>query len=86
MDDEAATGPVGASERRGYLGGSPGEQPPLQVRAQFRTNRNWEFVLGLNRGACARGGAQYGQNSESYAAVEQNGAKNNPLSSPSPKP
>jgi CRISPR-associated Cas5-like protein len=37
-------------------------------RAQFLKNRSWELVVGLNRGACARGGAQHGQNSESFAA------------------
>src|ERR1039458_2990028 len=70
MSDEAETGSAGASDRRGHPGGSPGEQSPLQSRAAFIKNRSWELVFGLNRGACARGGAQHGQNSESYGAVE----------------
>jgi hypothetical protein len=70
MTDEAATGPTGAPDRRGHPRGSPGEQSPLQARAAFLKNRSWELVVGLNRGACARGGAQHGQNSESYAALE----------------
>jgi hypothetical protein len=70
MSDEAEIGPAGAPDRRGHPRGSPGEQSPLQARAQFLKNRSWELVVGLNRGACARGGAQYGQNSESYAALE----------------
>jgi hypothetical protein len=68
MDDEAAIGSAGASDRPGHPGGSPGEQSPLQTRAQFLKNRSWEFVVGLNRGACARGGAQHGFNSETQAA------------------
>jgi hypothetical protein len=70
MTDEAEIGPAGAPDRRGHPRGSPGEQSPLQARAAFLKNRSWELVVGLNRGACARGGAQHGQNSESYAALE----------------
>src|SRR5213594_792815 len=70
MADATPTGPAGAPDRPGHPGGSPGEQSPLQARAQFLKNRSWELVVGLNRGACARGGAQHGQNSESYAALE----------------
>src|SRR6266478_7109000 len=70
MSDEVEIGSAGATDRPGHPGGSPGEQSPLQTRAQFLKNRSWELVVGLNRGACARGGAQHGQNSESYAAVE----------------
>ena len=70
MTDETAIGPAGTPERRGHPRGSPGEQSPLQARAAFLKNRNWELVIGLNRGACARGNAQHGQNSESYATVE----------------
>jgi hypothetical protein len=70
MSDETAIGPAGTPERRGHPQGGPGEQSPLQARAAFLKNRSWELIIGLNRGACARGGAQHGQNSESYAAVE----------------
>src|SRR5882762_5413144 len=70
MSNETPTGPAGAPDGRGHPGGSPREQPPLQARAQFLKNRSWELVVGLNRGACARGGAQHGQNSESYGALE----------------
>jgi len=70
MDDETETGPAGATERPGHPGGGPGEQSPLQARAEFLKNRSWELIVGLNRGACARGGAQHGQNSESYATLE----------------
>src|SRR5580692_1844171 len=70
MTDETAIGSAGASDRRGHPRGGAGEQSPLQARAAFLKNRSWELVVGLNRGACARGGAQHGQNSESHAAVE----------------
>jgi hypothetical protein len=70
MNDETAIGSAGAPDRRGHPRGSPGEQSPLQARAAFLKNRSWELVVSLNRGACARGGAQHGQNSESYAALE----------------
>jgi hypothetical protein len=70
MSDEAEIGSAGTSDGRGHSGGGSGEQSPLQARAAFLKNRSWELVVGLNRGACARGGAQHGQNSESYAALE----------------
>ncbi len=70
MADETATGSAGTPDGRGHPGGSAGEQSPLQARAQFLKNRSWELVISLNRGACARGSAQHGQNSESYGAVE----------------
>jgi hypothetical protein len=69
MADEAEIGSAGASDGSGHPGGSPGEQSPLQARAQFLKNRGWDLVTGLNQGACARGGAKHGQNSESHAAV-----------------
>src|ERR1022692_4957677 len=70
MSDETEIGPAGATDRPGHNGGSAGEQSPLQARAAFLKNRSWELVVGLNRGARARGGAQHGQNSESYTALE----------------
>src|SRR5207248_7585476 len=70
MSNETSTGPAGAPDGRGHPGGSPREQSPLQTRAQFLKNRSWDLVVSLNRGACARGSAQHGQNSESYGAIE----------------
>jgi hypothetical protein len=64
MSDEAKIGPAGATDGRGYSGGGSGEQSPLQARAAFLKNRSWELVVGLNRGACARGSAQHGFNRE----------------------
>jgi hypothetical protein len=68
MDDETEIGSAGAPDGRGHPGGSSGEQSPLQARAQFLKNRSWELVVSLNRGACARGGAQHGFNRETQAA------------------
>ncbi|MBI3874738.1 MAG: hypothetical protein HY300_01970 [Verrucomicrobia bacterium] len=70
MSNETSTGPAGTPDGRGHHGGGPGEQSPLQARAAFLKNRSWEFVVSYNRGACARGSAQHGQNSESFGAVE----------------
>ncbi len=70
MSDETAPGSAGATDGRGHSRGGSGEQSPLQARAQFLKNRSWDLVVGLNQGACARGGAQHGKNSESYSAVE----------------
>ena len=70
MPDETPLRPAGTTDRRGHHGGSPGEQSPLQARAVFLKNRSWDAVVGFNRGACARGGAQHGFNSEAGGAVE----------------
>src|ERR1017187_3313666 len=64
MSDETEIGSAGAPDREGHSGGGAGEQSPLQARAAFLKNRSWELVIGLNRGACARGGAQHGFNRE----------------------
>src|SRR6266545_8330473 len=69
MSNETAPGLAGAPDGRGHPGGSPREQSPLQARAQFLKNRSWELVVGLNRGACARGGAQHGFNRKTQAAT-----------------
>src|SRR6266478_5169387 len=68
MTDETETRPAGASDGGRHPGGGPGEQSPLQARAEFLKNRSWELVVSLNRGACARGGAHHGINSETGGA------------------
>lgn len=70
MPDETAPGSAQTPHGRGLHGGGGGEQSPLQARAEFFQDGSWELVVSVNRGACARGGAQHGQNSESYAALE----------------
>jgi len=67
--NETSVGSTGGSEGRGHPRRSSSEQSPLQARAAFLKNRNWESVIRFNRGACERGGAQHGQNSEGYEAT-----------------
>ena len=70
MNNETPIGSAGTPERRRHPRRSSGEQSLLQARAAFLKNRSWELVFGVNQGAYARGGAQHGKNSESYATVE----------------
>ena len=70
MSDETEAGSSGSTDGRGHHGGSSREQSPLQARAAFLKNRSWQSVVSFNRGACERGGAQHGQNSEGYGSVE----------------
>jgi hypothetical protein len=65
MNDETAAGSSGAPDDGGHRGGRLGEQSPLQARAAFLANWNWQSVTDLNRGLCSRGSAQHGFNSES---------------------
>jgi hypothetical protein len=69
MSDETAAGSARAPDRSRHSGRGGREQSPLQARAEFLKNRDWNLIVRLNQGACARGGAQHGKNSESYAAV-----------------
>jgi hypothetical protein len=69
MSDETANRLARTPERSGHPEGSAGEQSPLQARAAFLKNRSWELVISLNRGACARGGAQHGFNRETQEAT-----------------
>ena len=71
MGNETAIGSAGTPDRRGHSRGGAGEQSPLQARAQFLKNRSWELVISLNRGACQRGRAQHGINSEAAGSSAQ---------------
>jgi hypothetical protein len=64
MSNETPIGPAGAPDggRHPQSGGGIGS--PLQARAQFLKNWDWQSVIGINRGACQRGRAQHGVNSE----------------------
>lgn len=68
MPDETSPRSPETTHGGGHPGGGGGEQSPLQVRAAFFENRHWESVISLNRGACARGGARHGFNSETGGA------------------
>jgi hypothetical protein len=68
MDDETSHGPAGAPHGGGCGEGGTGDSSPFQTRAPFLKNWSWESVVSINKGACARGGAQHGFNSETAAA------------------
>ena len=48
-----------------------GEQSPLQGRAAFIKNWDWQFVTSFNQGSCERGKAKFGHNSEAHPQVRQ---------------
>ncbi len=68
MSDETPARSAEATDRGGYPGGSGEGGSPLQARAAFLENWNWDAIVSINRGACARGGAQHGINSEAGSA------------------
>jgi hypothetical protein len=66
--------PLGSPEEAdaGIGGGRSGdEHSPLQARAAFIQNWGWESIVSFNRGACERGRAQHGNNSETHEKVRQ---------------
>jgi len=69
MPDETPHRPADLRDARGGVEGGAGAESPLQTRAAFLANWDWQSVVGHNRGMCARGGAQHGANSESHAGV-----------------
>jgi hypothetical protein len=69
MPDETPHRSAEIRDARGSDEGGAGAESPLQTRAAFLANWNWQSVIGHNRGMCARGGAQHGANSESQAGV-----------------
>jgi hypothetical protein len=71
MSDEAEIRSSRESDAGDGDGGRAGEQSPLQGRAAFIKNWGWEFVSGYNRGACERGKAQFGHNSEAHERIQQ---------------
>jgi len=71
MADEAANRSRKARDAGGGAEGSAGEQSPLQARAAFLQNWDWQSVIRHNRGVCERGRAQHGTNSESFETVSQ---------------
>ncbi|MCK9590156.1 MAG: hypothetical protein M0Q93_12440 [Terrimicrobiaceae bacterium] len=67
MRNETAAGSSGTPDGGRHRPSGGGECSPLQVRAPFLANWNWQSVVGINQRACARGGAQQGTNSETGA-------------------
>jgi hypothetical protein len=71
MSDETPAGSAKGADRSGHLGGSGGEPAPLQSRAHFLENWDWASITEINRGLCARGGAQHGVGRETHEAIER---------------
>ena len=69
MADETPHRSAEIRDAQGGAEGGAGAESPLQARAAFLANWNWESVVRHNRGVCERGRAQHGTNSESVARV-----------------
>ena len=70
MDDETAIGSAAAPDSGGHPRGGGEFSSPFQTRAHFVKNWDWQSVISINRGACERGRAQHGANSETGTACE----------------
>jgi hypothetical protein len=71
MPDEAALGSAGTSDSGRHSESSGGLGSPLQTRAKFLKNWDWQSVIGINKGACERARAQHGINSETGSSCSQ---------------
>ena len=71
MSNETEIRPGGEDHAGDAHGERVGEQSPLQGRAAFIKNWDWQLVNGLNRGSCDRGKALHGHNSETHERVRQ---------------
>ena len=71
MSDETEIRPGRESDAGDGHGKHTGEQSPLQGRAAFIKNWDWQFVTSFNRGSCDRGKAQFGLNPEAHDRIRQ---------------
>src|SRR6266536_1500469 len=71
MPDETEIRPGGEDHAGDAHGERAGQQSPLQGRAAFIKNWDWQLVASLNRGSCHRGKALHGNNSETHERVRQ---------------
>ena len=71
MPDETPIRLGREADARDAPGERAGEQSPLQGRAAFIKNWDWQLIVSLNRGACARGKAQHGSSSETHESTRQ---------------
>ena len=78
-NDPTSLRPSEGTDGPGYPQRNPDEQSPLQARAAFIKNRPWQSVVSFNQGACSRGKAVHGLNSETgeACAEEWESARNN---------
>jgi hypothetical protein len=70
-ETETETGSSGAPEGGGHPQGGGAVGSPLQTRAAFVKNWDWQSVVSIKQGACERGRAQHGINSETGIACTQ---------------
>ena len=71
MSDETPIRSSGKTNPGDVDGGHTRQQSPLQGRAPFIKNWDWELIIGLNRGSCERGKAQFGYNRETHEQVRK---------------
>src|SRR5712692_7520179 len=71
MPDETEIRPGGEDHAGDAHGERAGQPSPLQGRAAFIKNWDWQLVASLNRGSCNRGKALHGNNSETHERVRQ---------------
>lgn len=71
MPDEAAHRPAEKADSRDAQGERYDEHSPLQTRATFIRNWDWQSIIGLNRAACERGRAQHGYNQETHEKISR---------------
>jgi len=71
MSDETEIRSGGESDSGDGDGKRAGKQSPLQGRAAFIKNWDWQFVSSFNRGSCERGKAQFGNNPEAHDKTRQ---------------
>ncbi len=71
MLDETPSGSRETTPSAGSAGECGAEQSPLQCRAAFLENWDWQFIVSLNQRACQRGRAQHGVNSETCEACQE---------------
>src|SRR5690242_19550758 len=71
MNNETAAGAAGTPHGEGHSQGGAGVSSPFQARAAFIKNWDWQSVISINRGACERGRAQHGINSETGETCAQ---------------
>src|SRR6266849_7211579 len=71
MPDETEIRPGGEDHAGDAHGERAGQQSPLQGRAAFIKNWDWQLVASLNRGSCHRGKALHGNNSKTHERVRQ---------------
>jgi hypothetical protein len=68
MSDETEARSAGATDDGRHPQGGRSVGSPFQARAAFIKNWDWESIVSINRGACQRGRAQHGANSETEGA------------------